>query len=88
MTKLERYCNAYQIATTRWAGDAFWVSNARMWIQDRVESLSPAQRAMLLEADQRLLAIARAETDRGIQADLWDALAYCDYTPEGPTTVA
>lgn len=68
-------------------GLAFEANIERRMLQDHLDALDPARRAALLEADQRLIEIARGETDLGIQADLWDALEYCGHPPEGPTRV-
>jgi hypothetical protein len=56
----------------------------RRWLQEHIGELDAARRAQLAAADQRLLALARAETDPCDQRDLWDALAYAGYAPEGP----
>lgn len=66
---------------------AFELARDREAMQDQFADIDPERRAAVLAADQRLIEIARAETDRGIQADLWGALAYCGYPPEGPTRV-
>lgn len=87
MTKLERYCDSYIRITANYDHDAFDINRVRRWIQDRANELDDERRARLAEADQRLLEIARNETDRADQVDLWDALAYAGYTPEGPTSM-
>ena len=91
MTPLEIDCDSYVLCTQGWvrgdAGMAFELSIDRQDIQDQFSDLDPERRGAVLAADQRLIEIARGETDRGIQADLWGALAYCGYPPEGPTRV-
>lgn len=88
MTTLERYCDSYLRITGDYDHDALDISRERRWLQDHVGELDAGRRARLAEADLRLLAIARAETDPTDQVDLWDVLAYIGFAPEGPVTVA
>ena len=89
MTKYAGY--SYVCSTRNWprgsVGMAYDTNRERRALQDHRDELDQERRAALASADQRLIAIARAETDRGIQADLWDVLQYCGYPVEGPTTV-
>lgn len=88
MTKLERSCDSYIRITADYDHDAFDISRVRRMLQDHIEELDPERRRRLAEADLRLLKIARAETDRADQVDLWDALAYAGFDPEGPMSMA
>ena len=88
MTKLERSCDSYIRITADYDHDAFDISRVRRTLQNHIEKLDPERRKRLAEADLRLLEIARAETDRADQVDLWDVLSYIGFVPEGPVTMA
>jgi hypothetical protein len=85
MTRLEIILTSYERESRDWICDAFETNRDRRWLQDVIEEMTPAQRAVLVASDQRLLAIARATTGLADQVCLWDALAYAGYPPEGPT---
>lgn len=87
MKKPEIYCDSYVRITGDYDRDALDIARVRRYLQDHLSELDPARRSALAEADQRLLEIARAETDPTDRADLWDVLAYIGFT-EGPVTVA
>jgi hypothetical protein len=87
MTRLEVNLKSYDRESRNGIFDAFETNRDRRWLQDHIDQMTPAQRAALADADQRVLAIARATTDKSDQVDLWDALAYAGYPPEGPTRI-
>ncbi len=87
MTRLELLLKDYARVSHAWDDDALDFNTLRRWLQDRIADMTPAQRAVLAAADQRLLAIARATTSKTDQVYLWDAPAYAGYPPEGPTRI-
>lgn len=87
MTWLELLLTSYERESREWISDAFETNRDRRWLQDALDEMTPDQRAVLEAADQRMLAIARATTDKSDQVCLWDALAYAGYPPEGPTRI-